>query len=63
VKARAKHRKRTQFELSPLGLASAPELDRIAALREGNVAPKSKPTRFVFRENEPLPLTSDGGEQ
>jgi len=65
VKVRAKHRKRTQFELPPLELASAPSpaLDRIAALREKTVTPKSKPARFVFRENEPLTLTGTGGEQ
>jgi hypothetical protein len=35
VKVRAKHRKRTQFELSPLELAVAesPALERIAALK------------------------------
>jgi hypothetical protein len=65
VKVRAKHRKRSQFELPPLELASAPSpaLDRIATLRKKAVAPKSKPARFVFRENEPLTLTGTGGEQ
>ncbi len=65
VKVRAKHRKRTQFELPPLELSSAlsPALDRVATLRAKPVMPKSKPARFVFRENEPLSLTSNGGEQ
>ncbi len=65
VKVRAKHRKRTQFELPPLELSSAlsPALDRVAALRAKPAVPKSKPARFVFRENEPLTLTNNGGEQ
>jgi hypothetical protein len=65
VKVRAKHRKRTQFELPPLELSSAtsPTLDRVAALRAKPVVPKSKSAHFVFRENEPLTLTNNGGEQ
>jgi hypothetical protein len=65
VKVRAKHRKRTQFELPPLELSSAtsPALDRVAALRAKPVVPKSKSARFVFRENEPLTFTNNGGEQ
>jgi hypothetical protein len=64
VKVRAKHHKRTQFEFPPLELASSssPALDRIAVLREKTVVPKSRPARFVFRENEPLTFTG-GGEQ
>ena len=64
VKVRAKHHKRTQFELPPLELSSpsSPALDRIAALREKTVVPKSKLARFVFRENEPLTLTANEGE-
>jgi hypothetical protein len=65
VKVRAKHHKRTQFELPPLELSSpsSPELDRITALREKTVVAKSKSARFVFRESEPLTLTGDGGAQ
>ena len=65
VKVRAKHRKRTQFELPPLELtvAESPALDRVAALKAKPPVRTSKPTRFVFRENEPLTLTSNGGEQ
>jgi hypothetical protein len=65
VKVRAKHRKRTQFELPPLELSAAHSkvFDRVAALRAKSTSPKSKPARFVFRENEPLTLTSNGGEQ
>lgn len=65
VKVRAKHRKRTQFELPPPELAAAhsPAFDSVAAVRARSALPKSKPVRFVFRENEPLTLTSNGGEQ
>jgi hypothetical protein len=65
VKVRAKHRKRTQFELPPLELATAhsPAFDPVAALRVRSAAPKSKPARFIFRENEPLTLSKNGGEQ
>jgi hypothetical protein len=65
VKVRAKHRKRTQFELPPLELAVAasPALERVAALKSKPTVRNAKPTRFVFRENEPLTLTNNGGEQ
>jgi hypothetical protein len=65
VKVRAKHRKRTQFELPPLELAAAdsPVLERVAALRAKPALRNSKPSRFVFRENEPLTLTSNRGAQ
>jgi hypothetical protein len=64
VKVRAKHRKRTQFEL-PIQLATAesPVLDRVSAFKAKPVVRTAKPSRFVFRENEPLTLTSIGGEQ
>ena len=65
VKVRAKHRKRTQFELPPIQLATAdsPVLDRVSAFEAKPVVRTAKPARFVFRENEPLTLTSNGGEQ
>jgi hypothetical protein len=66
VKVRAKHRKRTQFELPPVGQAAAaesPTLDPVAALKAKPTARESKRARFVFRENEPLTLTTNGGEQ
>jgi hypothetical protein len=65
VKVRAKHRKRTHFELPPLEVAAAhsSSFDPVAALRVRSAAPKLKHARFVFRENEPLTLTSSGGEQ
>ena len=66
VKVRAKHRKRSQFELPPMELAStevSTVLDRVAAFKAKPTVRNAKPARFVFRENEPLTLTSDGGEQ
>ena len=64
VKVRAKHRKRTQFELPPTSLpvTESPALDRVAALKAKPAVRESKRARFVFRENEPLTLTT-GGEQ
>lgn len=64
VKVRAKHRKREQFELPPAEVNSAfsPVLDPVAALRAKSSEPKPK-KQFVFRENEPLKLTGQGGEQ
>jgi hypothetical protein len=65
VKVRAKHRKRLQFELptSELAEADSSALDRVAALKGKPVVRTAKPARFVFRESEPLTLTSNGGEQ
>ena len=65
VKVRAKHRKRTQFELPPTQFATAesPVLDRVSAFKAKPVVRTAKPARFVFRENEPLTLASNGGEQ
>jgi hypothetical protein len=65
VKVRAKHRKRAQFELPPIQLASAewPVLDRVSAFKAKPVVRTTKPARFIFRENEPLILKSNGGEQ
>ena len=65
VKVRAKHRKRTQFELPPLE-STAMELpvpDRLAALKAKPTAREAKRTRFDFRENEPLTLTTHGGSR
>ncbi len=63
VKVRAKHRKRTQFELPPLETSDAQTLTSITALNAKPVLQKSRSARFVFRENEPLTLTGTGGEQ
>jgi len=38
-------------------------LDRVSAFKAKPVVRTAKPSRFVFRENEPLTLTSIGGEQ
>lgn len=66
VKVRARHRKRTQFELPPPE-SMTQELSavdrRIAALKSKPSSATAKGTRFVFRENEPLTLTGNGGEQ
>jgi hypothetical protein len=64
VKVRAKHRKREQFELPPAAVthASSPVLDAVAALRAKSLEPTPK-KQFVFRENEPLKLTGQGGER
>jgi hypothetical protein len=65
VKVRAKHRKRTQFELPPVEVTTPPlpPADCIAALKARSSEQPRKISRFVFRENEPLTLTSRGGEQ
>lgn len=65
VKVRAKHRKRTQFELpsvEPLD-AQSQTLPSIAALKAKPILQRPRSARFVFRENEPLTLTGTGGEQ
>ena len=63
VKVRAKHRKRTQFELPPLESATTelPVPDRLAALKAKPTVREAKRARFDFRENEPLTLTTHGG--
>jgi hypothetical protein len=66
VKVRAKHRKRSQFELPPMELIETEAsrvLDRVAALKARPTVRNGKPARFVFRENEPLTLISEEGEQ
>jgi hypothetical protein len=65
VKVRAKHRKQTQFELPSVGQAAteSPVLERVAALKAKPTVREAKRDRFVFRENEPLTLTTNGGEQ
>ena len=65
IKVRAKLRKRTQYELRPLEVASAepPSLDLITELKAKPAVQTRKPGRFVFRENEPLTLTGRRGEQ
>jgi len=63
VKVRARHRKQVQFELPAAALPSAelPVSDRLAAFKAKPTAQEAKRSRFVFRENEPLTLSTDGG--
>lgn len=65
VKVRAKHRKQAQFELPPAEMASgqASVLDRMAVFKSKPTAREAKRNRFVFRENEPLTLKTNGGAQ
>jgi hypothetical protein len=62
VKVRARHRKQVQFELPAVGMPEIqPVSDRLAALKARPTMQDTKRSRFVFRENEPLTLTTDGG--
>jgi hypothetical protein len=66
VKVRARHRKQVQFELPPA--AVAPEIaptpnTRVAAFRAKSTVQEEKRSRFVFRENEPLTLSTQEGAQ
>ena len=63
VKVRARHRKQMQFELPAVELPSTqpPASARFAAFKVKPAAQESKRSRFVFRENEPLTLSADGG--
>jgi hypothetical protein len=63
VKVRARHRKQVQFELPAAELPSAelPVSVRLAAFKAQPTAQEAKRSRFVFRENEPLTLSTDGG--
>ena len=58
VKVRARHRKQLQFELPA---AQPPGSPRLAAFKAKPTAQEAKRSRFVFRENEPLTLSTDGG--
>ena len=62
IKVRAKHRKRTQFELPSMELNSAQSSmrDHVAAFKAKPTEQQTKRARFVFRENEPLTLRSAG---
>lgn len=65
VKVRACHRKQVQFELPPaeMAIGQASALNRVAAFKAKPTVQEAKRTRFVFRENEPLTLSTDGGAQ
>jgi len=63
VKVRARHRKQVQFELPAVegpGIQS-PASARLAAFKAKSTVQESRRSRFVFRENEPLTLSADGG--
>ena len=63
VKVRARHRKQVQFELPAVELPGPqpPVSARLAAFKAKPTVQESKRSRFVFRENEPLTLSADGG--
>jgi hypothetical protein len=63
VKVRSRHRKQVQFELPAVELPSAqPQASaRPAAFKAKPTPQESKHSRFVFCENEPLTLRTDGG--
>jgi len=63
VKVRARHRKQVQFELPAVELPDIqpPVSARLAAFKAKPTAQEAKRSRFVFRENEPLTLSTDGG--
>jgi hypothetical protein len=56
VKVRARHRKQVQFELPAV---EPPVSARLAAFKAEPAVEESKRSRFVFRENEPLTLSTD----
>ena len=58
VKVRARHRKQVQFELPAV---EPPVSARLATFKAEPAVEESKRSRFVFRENEPLTLSTDGG--
>ena len=63
VKVRARHRKQAQFELPAVELPGPqpPASARLAAFKAKPKVQESKRSRFVFCENEPLTLSTDGG--
>ena len=62
VKVRARQRKQVQFELPAVELPrDEPVSTRLAAFKAQPKVQESKRSRFVFRENEPLTLSTDGG--
>ena len=44
-------------------MTESPALERVAALKAKPAVRDAKRALFVFRENEPLTLTTNGGEQ
>jgi hypothetical protein len=63
VKVRARHRKQAQFELPAVDLPGSqpPVSARLAAFKAKPTVQEAKRSRFVFRETEPLTLSTDGG--
>jgi hypothetical protein len=64
VKIRARHKKVAQFELPPPSEShtSSPS-SAVQALKSKPQTEKPQRSRFVFRENEPLTLTTTGGAE
>jgi hypothetical protein len=66
IKVRARNRKQVQFELPPADVVREIEPtpnSRVAAFRAKPIAQEEKRSRFVFRENEPLTLSTQRGAQ
>ena len=66
IKVRARHRKQVQFELPPVDVVRdivATPTSRVAAFKAKPTVQEAKRSRFVFRENEPLTLSTQGGAQ
>jgi hypothetical protein len=66
IKVRARHRKQVQFELPPADVTSdlvPTPTNRLAAFKAKPTVQGAKRSRFVFRENEPLTLSTQGGAQ
>lgn len=66
IKVRARHRKQEQFELPPADVAREiipTPTSRVAAFKAKPALQQEKRSRFVFRENEPLTLSTQGGAQ
>ena len=66
IKVRARHRKQVQFELPPADVTSdlvPTPTNRLAAFKAKPTVQEAKRSRFVFRENEPLTLSTQGGAQ
>lgn len=66
IKVRARHRKQVQFELPPVDVVRdivATPTSRVAAFKAKPAVQEARRSRFVFRENEPLTFSTQGGAQ
>lgn len=65
VKVRARHRKQIQFELPALESVGSPSAhtSRVDSFRAKPTIQPTKRTPFVFHENEPLTLSTEGAAQ